>query len=219
MRASNSPKAPSRQFSLNCAVGFALLVQFTAVSRGDQVEMQNGDRYLGTVLALNAETLTLRSEVLGTITVPRGQISRISLGASNTATPTAAASTNTGAVTADTPLARLPALGKLPADTNGLQQVQEQLLADATPEARSKFRELALGYMTGKVTVNDIRAEARTAVEQLKTLKAELGEEAGGSFDSYLSILESFLNDTKPLEASPPATNATPRPMAKPASP
>src|SRR5437773_1817147 len=34
--------------------------------RADQVEMQNGDRYLGTVLSLDTNTLVLRSAVLGT---------------------------------------------------------------------------------------------------------------------------------------------------------
>src|SRR6266853_357830 len=49
-------------------------------ARADQVEMQNGDRYVGTVLSLNANTLSLKSEVLGTITLPRNKIALVALG-------------------------------------------------------------------------------------------------------------------------------------------
>lgn len=193
----------------------ACLLLAARTVRADQVEMQNGDRYVGTVLALNSETLTLRSEILGTVVLPRGRIARISLGSGNPGSGApATVGTNTCAVATDPAPARLPALPELPTATNSVEQLPEQLLANATPAARSKFRDLALGYMTGKVSVNDIRAEAKTAVEQLKALRAELGDEADASFDTYLSILENFLNDTKSTAAAPPATNAAPQPKA-----
>ena len=174
--------------------------------------MQNGDRYLGSVVAMTSEVLVLRSEVLGTVTLPRNKVAQISLGASpvagslrgllqtNLPTHPPVATTNT------LPKLQLPASSKLSASTNVLQQVQEQLLTDATPEARSKFRELAGGYLTGKVTVGDIRAEARSAVAQLKALKAELGEDGDTSLDGYLTILEGFLNETKSADQTGPNT-------------
>src|SRR5262245_53924746 len=66
------------------------LVAVLPAAYADQVEMQNGDRYAGTVLSLNADTLTLKSEVLGTLKLPRTQVALVALGnrsLTNTASP------------------------------------------------------------------------------------------------------------------------------------
>ncbi|HEU0038849.1 MAG TPA: hypothetical protein VFR76_06220, partial [Verrucomicrobiae bacterium] len=47
----------------------------------DQVEMQNGDRYLGKVLSLTTDQLVLQSDVLGKLTLPRDKVALITLGA------------------------------------------------------------------------------------------------------------------------------------------
>ena len=89
------------------------------------------------------------------------------------------------------------------------------MLGDASPEAHAKFNNLASGYLSGKVSVNDIRAEANSAVEHLKSLRAGLGEEADASLDGYLAILEGFLKET---ESAGPKTNApTAKIKARPA--
>ena len=49
--------------------------------RADQVEMQNGDRYAGKVIAMTADTIDLQSEVLGKITLPRSKVAAINFGA------------------------------------------------------------------------------------------------------------------------------------------
>src|ERR1039457_6289531 len=46
---------------------------------GDQVEMQNGDRYAGHVVSLNTNTVVLRSDVLGTLRLPRSRVAIITL--------------------------------------------------------------------------------------------------------------------------------------------
>jgi len=38
-----------------------------SAAAADQIEMANGDRYVGRVVSLGADTLTLQSEVLGTL--------------------------------------------------------------------------------------------------------------------------------------------------------
>src|SRR6266702_4560980 len=48
--------------------------------RADQVETQSGDRYVGKVLSVNADTLVLQSEVLGTVRLPRAKVAQIILG-------------------------------------------------------------------------------------------------------------------------------------------
>ena len=67
--------------------------------------------------------------------------------------------------------------------------------------------------MSGKLTVNDIRAEAKSAADQLKELKRDLGEDTGWALDGYLAILENFLRETAPPSGS--ATNVS-RPLPKP---
>ena len=216
----STPRWFSRQVSLSYAAGML----FLATSRlcADQVEMQNGDRYLGTVLLLDTNTLVLRSTVLGTVNLPRGQVALITLGSNGATNFTRAAST----AKRQSPASSLPItngmtdlsvpLRHLGANTNFIEQVRAQFLADAGPEANNKFNTLVSGLVSGRLTVNDIRAEAKAAADQLTQLKRDLGEDTGGALDGYLAILENFLRETAP----PPGVSATnvsrPLPKAKP---
>ena len=171
--------------------------------------MQNGDRYVGKVLSLDTNALVLQSDVLGTVHLPRAKVAHVTLGsAATTNMQTSAASV---AVTNVDLSASLRQLG---ANTNFIQQVQAQFLSAAGPEANNKFNEMVGGLMSGKLTMNDIRVEAKSAADQLKQLKGELGEDGGWALDGYLAILENFLRETAP---SAPATNVSrPLPQAKP---
>jgi len=211
-----------RKIPIGCAA-LALLVARLCL-QADQVEMQNGDRYLGKVLSLDTNTLVLRSDVLGTVHLPRGKVALITLGA-GASTNVARTASATNAL-AHAPSAALTngmadlsaSLGQLAANTNFIQQVQAQLLGAAGPEANNKFNELLGGLMSGKLTVNDIRQEAKSAADQLKQLKRGLGEDAGWAVDGYLAILENFLRETAPASGS--GTNvARPPPKAGVVSP
>jgi hypothetical protein len=184
------------------------------------VEMQNGDRYVGSVLSLSADTLVLQNEVLGTVQLPRSKVAHIRLGAG----PLAGA----GALPSSmSPKARLPsaasaaagtnspaAFGQLGAHTNLIQQVQKQFLAGAGPEANQKFDELLSGLMSGKLSMDDLRAQAQSAADQLRAMKREGGQDPGFAADTYLSILDHFLQESAPSAA---ATNATaPSPASNP---
>jgi hypothetical protein len=106
-----------------------------------------------------------------------------------------------------------PAFHQLGANTNLIQQVQKQFLSGAGPEANTKFNDLLGGLMSGKLSVDDIHAEAKTAADQLRALKREGGEEAGFATDAYLAILDRFLKETAP-SAGP--TTSAPVPSTKP---
>jgi hypothetical protein len=177
----------------------------------DQVEMQNGDRYFGRVLSLNSDTLALQSEILGVLHLQRAKMASITFGVSgptNSATRAVPVASGTPApltngpgpfrgspaTNANAELAR--ALRQLPSSTNLVQQVERQFLTDADPKAREKFTEMLGGLMTGKLSVGDIRAEAQSAAEQLRSLKRDLGDDAGFAVDGYLSILDHFLKET-----------------------
>jgi len=210
--ASHQPKwgAVRTGVALFCAA----LVLFLAPGwlRADQVEMQNGDRYAGHVLSLNTNTVVLQSDVLGTLRLPRAKVAVITLGSMPANSPALPALTNAPGLALSTartnkPPKLSPAFAQLGASTNLIQQVQKQFLSGAGPEANNKFNELLGGLMSGKLSVDDIRAEAKTAADQLRALKREGGEETGFATDAYLAILDHFLKETAP---SASATNAPP---------
>jgi hypothetical protein len=165
----------------------------------DQIQMQNGDRYIGRLVAMTNETLIVQSEMLGTLRLPREKVVNISLGPV-TGTNKLHLATQT---TPSQPLKAPPFpktdsekfLGQMRSDTNSIRQIQQQFLADAGPEANKKFAELAEGLLTGKINLSDLRSQASSAAEQLRTLKREGGGQLDGQFDGYLAILESFLKE------------------------
>jgi hypothetical protein len=204
-------------FSL-CVALLSLLPAFRL--RADQVEMQNGERYVGKVLSLNADTLVIQSEGLGALRLPRSKVAAVSFG------PNAASSLAQPALQTNSqphggsgaPISAAPGLSSLPQGagsmTNLIQQVQAQFLSDASPEAKDKFNELVGGLLSGKLTVNDIRAQAQSAADQIRAAKRELGDEAGNAMDGYLAILDQFLKQTAPSPTS--STNvSSPSPQVR----
>jgi hypothetical protein len=191
--------------------------------RADQVVMENGDKYNGKVLSLTTNTLVLQSENLGSIALPRARITSILLGPGAAATaPPAAASANPparpSAPSTTNSVADLPsALRGLRSQTNLIQQVQSQILGSAGPEATGKFNELLDGLSTGKIGLGDLRTEVQTAVNQLRSLKKDVGPDAESEVESYLAILEEFLKETAPLNASTNSSRTAPKP--KPENP
>ena len=180
--------------------------------------MQNGDRFAGQVLSLNSNTVVLHSEVLGTLRLPRNTVKVITLGPSP-ATATAALSSSTNVPAR--PLNPMPLraatnrptpLAGLGTSTNLIWQVQKQFLSGAGPEANDKFNELLGGLMSGKLGVEDIRAQAQSAADQLRALQKESGEETGLATSAYLAILDHFLKETAPGSTATNASGEVPQP-------
>jgi hypothetical protein len=192
------------------------------VLHADQVEMQNGDHYAGTVISLNADTLTLKSEVLGTLRLPRRQVALVALGNraltnSGPAMPHAQVESAGNSAGTTNLLPALPAALTQPgASTNLNRQSVMQLVNDAGPEARNKFTELMGGYLSGKLSVDDIRDQAKSAADQLRALKNDLGPDASSAIDGYLAILDHFLGQS-PSGASPVSKTPDLTPKVKPA--
>jgi hypothetical protein len=177
-----------------------------AVVRGDQLVMQNGDHYSGKVISMTAETVVLQSDVLGKISIPRSKVSAVHVGAAPIVLTSAAPSSTPSTIKTSTSPELSEALRNLGANTNFVEQVRKQFLADAGPEANAKYDELVGGLMSGKIDMNAIRAQAKSAVDQIRALQAQ-GGDTGGLLDSYLTILDSFLKDTPvPISTSVPVT-------------
>ena len=166
----------------------------------DQVVMQNGDRYHGKVLSVSATNVVLQSEVLGVVTLSRGQVVNLAMGA---AAPTHATNAAQPAKTnASTDLSA--AVRQLGTQSNLVNQVRAQLLATANPEANQKFDQLLGDLGAGKMSINDLRAQARSAAVQLRELEKEAGDDSPGTIGLYLSVLENFLAET---ESGPAGVN------------
>jgi hypothetical protein len=180
-------------------------------ARADQVEMKNGDRYAGQVVSVTTNNVVLHSEVLGTVQLPRGQVATIALGAGSatnsirSALPAAVAPPAPVAATATA--SSVPDFRQLANSQKLIQQVQAQFLSDADPAATAKFNELLAGLMGGKLNVDDIRAQAKSAADQLREAKKELGSDAGWSIDGYLAILDHFLKESAPTVTGASGTN------------
>jgi hypothetical protein len=207
---------PTRSFKIwswSSIAFLAALIGNSATALADQVQMRNGDRYVGNVVSLDAKNLVLQSEVLGIINLSRAQVSVITFGAvapGNSATSPAAANTNgslrlksRAATNGDPDLSAV--MQELGTNRSALQQVQAQFLTGAGPQANSKFNELMAGLQNGTVSMSDLRAQAKSAAEQIRSMKRELGEDSGLALDCYLAILDSFLKDTAPASPAPKA--------------
>jgi hypothetical protein len=213
LRYAQSMKARILRFSLmlNSSLLALGVVLSAIVVRADQVEMRNGDRYLGRIVSVNTNQVVLNSDLLGQLRLARSQIASIQFGVSNKAalTNAPASPTNDSA----------KVLSELKEGSGAAKKVEQDLLSEATPEVKAKYNEMVSALLNGKMTVADVRREAETAARQLRDLRRELGEESGGALDGYLAILEKFLNETPKAEpASPPAAVKKPlvaTPLAK----
>lgn len=192
----------------------------------DELRMQNGDRYVGKVISLSNDTVVVRSEVLGTVRLPRGKVAQITLGTNATeqaARPApitnAPPAYGAPAISATNSAPDLPAFRQLGANSNLIHQVQAQFLGTAGPEANAKFNELLGGLMDGSFNLNDLRAEAKSAADQIRELRKEGGQDAGLAIDGYLAILDHFLNETAPpagaVTNAPAPAKSRPKPPAE----
>ncbi len=175
----------------------------------DQVEMQNGDRYTGRVLSLDDKSLVLQNDFLGKLTLPRDKVAVVQLGLARPTIPPALTSTNAAARSRGA-LQTNSFASDLASHSNLISQVQKQFLTGAEPAAQQKFNDLVSGLLNGTITVEDVQREARTAADQVRALKKELGPDAGLALDGYLAILDQFLK-----EAPAPAAVGTNPPPAK----
>ena len=173
-------------------VGLASVALLSVPLFADQVELVNGDRYSGKILSFDTNSVVLQNEVLGTVNLPRRTVSSIHIGAT---TPQTRLSTN--ALSLPSRIAGTNAVQSnrtafaTSSGTNIMELVRAQFLSDAGPEANNKFDELAGGLLNGKLSVEDIRAEAKSAADQVRALKREMGDDATSGLDGYLVLGDS----------------------------
>jgi hypothetical protein len=178
----------------------------------DQIVMRNGDTYHGTIVSMTTNVVVLKNENLGQMTLPHDRVAAIYPGATvavvtatNLPVPAPSAVSSAGAPADLTAMFR-----GIRTQTNLVQQVKAQMLGDASPEALNKFNELLDGLSAGKVDLNGLRAEAQHAADQLRSLRQELGPEAGEATAGYLAVLDAFLKESVPAGTSAKTNRPSP---------
>lgn len=156
-----------------------MAVAFLAPLRADILNLANGDRYVGHVELVNQTEVHLKSDVVGLLKVPREKVVSIYFGTNQ---PVAG-------------VAVKPEPAKNEFDPKAIEQVQRDFLSTATPEANDMFQQMVQGLASGKLSVDDLRAQARDSLKQLRELQAEIGEEDDNPLlQSYVGVLERFIN-------------------------
>jgi len=186
----------------------------SAPAHADQVVMQNGDNYNGKVLSVTTNALVLQNENLGTLVLPRTKIATVSFGTAAASPP---AASNVSAApppggSATNSISDPAAFRGIRDQTNLIQLVQSQILGSASPEAVQKYDAMLDGLSTGKIDLNELRKQAQDAADQLRSLRNDAGPDAGGEVDTYLAVLDNFLQKTAPAGV---VTNSAASPSGK----
>lgn len=166
----------------------------------DVVFCKTGDQLHGTVVLVDEKEVKVRSEIAGELKIPREKVLSITFG-----NPIKVPQVATNAPSAK-PAAALGTNGKV--DAEAIAKVQQDFLATATPEAQAMYQDMVKGFLSGKLSVQDLRGQAQDALNQLNDLSNELGDdEISGILGSYGAILQNFLKQTGGAVTNLPAQN------------
>jgi len=187
-------------------VVFMLAVSLAAAAvRADILELVNGDSYRGVILSMNRTNVEFQSEIQGRVLLPREKVARITFREPMVKKPVAETGQSvvppliirgTNVAHAVPSSAVVGQMRQQGVDPKIVEQVQEQVFGKGSPEAAQKFNELMGGLTSGTLNIQDIRAQAQTAIATIRETKKELGPEAGDMLDGYLSILEKFVRES-----------------------
>jgi len=198
-------------------VGFLGLVCCFLNGLGETVILINGDRMHGKVVSLDGDVLSLESTVFGRMRIPRSQLARIEFveGADN----------GPGLPAESAGISAIPhGAGAFSSGLNSasnadplIQQIQNQFLATASPEANEMYSSMVRDVMSGRLQVPKLKSLAEDTVRQVEDLKADLGDDVGFALDGYLNILKSFIKKAESETPSP--AESLPKENGEPAAP
>lgn len=184
----------------------------------DQVECENGDKYNGKVLSMDATRIKFESEVTGLMEIPRSKVALISFRAKKEA-PSARPSAETAAPAPAKPVQKTNPLGG-GIDPSAVEKVQQEFLSAAGPEANAMFNDMLKGLASGTLSIGDIRAQAKQSLKELEAMEKELGEEEDNPLlGGYVGILKSFLKQTEKEDKAAGSAKPFLKPRTLPATP
>jgi hypothetical protein len=197
--------------ALPAALGALLL---STSIRAEVIELVNGDHYAGAVVSMDRSTVEFRSEIQGVIRIPREKVARITfttmalkpagaLPSSGEPTTQVANHLSKGSSTTNNAAAVVQQIRVEGVDPNTADQIQKQLLGQTSPEVTQMFNQMVKGLMTGSLTVDDIRAQARSALKDVREVRKEFDGDEGQVIDGYINILQKFLAESEPPPKTP----------------
>ncbi len=219
--------APMFQHARLALAGLIVLLGI-GQARADTLVLTNGDIVSGAVVSMDQATVQLKSDLLGLVKIPRDRVAKINLREIASKPVTAAVGTNSTNHSAAPPArtlnnvrtnradAAVQQLRQQGVDPKVMNQIQQQVLGDSSPEANRLFNEMVGGLMSGSLTADDIRAQARKAINDINAAKSDLGDDdaIGELLNGYLGLLQNFVQDGD--QPAPPAGKpaVTPPPAA-----
>ncbi len=166
----------------------------------DVVKMTNGDTLHGKVVSLTADKLTIQSDVLGKLELPRKRIAMIALGEDakfETPSQPAAAAQPKMAPETGTAADALRQLQEQGISREQMSALRKEMPMLALPQAKSYFDQTVTGLMSGEIDLSKVRKDAIKARDELELLKKDLGPN-GHMLNGYLGILNNFIAETDP---------------------
>jgi hypothetical protein len=204
---------------LVCFIAPIALAFHPSACRADLLELVNGDHYSGIVIELTRTNLEFQSDIQGLVKIPRDKIAKITL-REPVAKPVAGmpainspTSTNSAA-SADAVIQQMRAQG---VDPNMINQIQQQILGQSNPEATRMFNSTMSGLMSGSISVEDIRGQARKAIQDIQAARKDLGGDSAMTdlLNGYADILQKFVSETDAPTAAGATAPTPPNPAVK----
>ena len=204
-------------------LGFLILCPAVLV-RADRLQLANGDEIEGQMLEMSDGEVKFKHSILGTFTIPRAKIHAIELGDQRGGKRIMADGSKADAETPEeivkrlvnpdlnrakvkeiakgakqhgTPDAAIEQLRREGVSGGTMQMLQAMLPGFGSPVVQKHFEDRVTGLMSGSIGIQDIRAEAIDARDQLKELMDDLGP-GGEALKGYYGILDGFIEETDP---------------------
>lgn len=197
-----------------------------ASTHAETIELKNGDIIQADLLQVTEKTLRIRHEIFGEVDIPRAQVNAIVMGDRTSPEakkmkpdgtkkkqetpkeiidrlvnkdfgPQSVKKLEQGAKRQSTPEDAVEQLRREGIDPNIERSLHMLLPGFGAPEVQGYFNERVDGLMSGSITIQDIRKDAVGARDQLRELMDDLGQD-GAALQGYYSILDNFIQKTKP---------------------
>ena len=182
-------------------LSIAIVGVLTSTALADSVQLTNGDSVSGKVVSLDAQSLVLKSDVLGEVKIGREKIAAILLGdrpaipAKPTEAKQPSRTAEGGPQSVEDILKQIQAGG---VDKGLTKSLESEFPLLSTPEVRAYFDKTVGGLISGDINIGDLRKQAIDARNQVKDLEKDLGPEATQALSGYMSILDKFIRETEP---------------------
>ncbi len=162
---------------------FIIAWALTQPAHSETIHLINGDLIQAKVISLDDKHLSVQSNILGILKIPRVKVARIDF----------ISQPQPNSIPSPKALKSVPGALNQGNPSDLIQQVQQQMLTTAGPEANEMYQNLVQGVTSGSINIPQLKTMAEDTVKQIEELQAELGDDVGFALDGYLGILKGFI--------------------------